>query len=175
MSSDECLKQPLPSLGNLGNVPKVYEHRQKRVTPGKDLSVPDAYLKWYDIYPSDKTLSQELQQESRAFVQLEVEKGKLSIENQLGFVILHSCDSVIFLIIATWCNTNELWKTVYSKSPLQKEGFTLFPLGTHAPAFCVWEMAPVCCEQQAWVRYLLSERDEDAKVAYVNDRFSGLV
>ena len=36
-------------------------------------------------------------------------------------------------------------------------------------------MAPVWHEQQAWVRYLLSTRDENAKVAYVNDRFSGLV
>lgn len=163
------------SFGNLGNVPKTYEHRQKCVTPGKDLAIPSAYLKWYDIYPSDRTSSQELLQEGHAFVQSEVETGKLNIENQLGFVLLHSCDNVIFLIVATWCNTNGLWKTVYSKDSLQKEGFALFPLSTHVPTFCVWEMGPVCHEQQAWVRYLLSERNEDAKVAYVNDRFSGLI
>jgi hypothetical protein len=174
-NGDEELKQSLPSLDNLGDIPKTYEYQQKRVTPGKGLRIPHAYLKWYDIYRSDTPPAQELRQESRAFVQSEVETGKLNIENQLGFVILHSCESVIFLIVATWQNTNELWKTVHSKSPLQKEDFALFPLGTHIPTFCVWEMAPVWHEQQAWVRYLLSTRDENAKVAYVNDSFSGLV
>lgn len=101
--------------------------------------------------------------------------GKLHIEDQPGFVLLRSCDTVIFLIVAPWCNTNELWKTVYSKSPLEKRSFELFPLETHVPTFCVWEMAPVWHEQQAWVRYRLSERDEHTTNVHLNDRFSGLV
>ncbi len=35
------------------------------------------------------------------------------------------------------------------------------------PAFCVWELGAVCHEQDAWSRYLLSERDADARRAYL--------
>jgi hypothetical protein len=41
--------------------------------------------------------------------------------------------------------------------------------------YCVWELGPVWHERHAWVRFLSSKRDEEAKLAYVNDRFSGLV
>ncbi len=80
----------------------------------------------------------------------------------------------MFLIDGRRCTRSSI-PLKRTKDSLQKEGFALFPLSTHVPTFCVWEMGPVCHEQQAWVRYLLSERNEDAKVAYVNDRFSGLI
>ncbi len=63
--------QSIPHLDRLGNIPKAYEQRNKLVTPGNDLNLPHAYLKWYNIRQSDVTLSQELCQESRAFVQSE--------------------------------------------------------------------------------------------------------
>lgn len=175
LSMDGTGVQSIPHLNKLGNVPTTYEHYSKLVTSGNDLCLPHAYLKWYDICRSDEVLSQELYQESRAFVQSEVETGRLNIENQLGFVLLHSCETVVFLIVSTWCNTNELWKTVYLKDRTRSGGFELFSLGTHIPTFCVWELAPVWHEQQAWVRYLCSKRDDEARYAYLNDRLSGLV
>jgi hypothetical protein len=45
----------------------------------------------------------------------------------------------------------------------------------HRGTFCVWELGAVWHERQAWVRFLSSQRDEAAKLAYINDRFSGLV
>jgi len=168
-------EQKTPDLGNLGNIPQEYEHHQRLVTPGLALSLGDAYLKWYDIHRSELSITEELIQESRSFLQAEVQAGRLNIQNELGFVLLHRCDSVVFLFMNTWRNLNELWNIVYFKDltndgtfqPVLKEG--------HAPAFCVWEMAPIWHERQAWDRYLYSKRSEADKSAYLSDQLTSLV
>lgn len=45
----------------------------------------------------------------------------------------------------------------------------------HRATYCVWELGIVWHERGAWMRYLLSERNVDAKLSYINDRFSGHV
>jgi len=130
-------------LDRLGNIPADYKHHQRLVTPGPELSLSGAYLKWYDIHRSELTITPELIQESRDFLQTEADGERLNLENQLGFVLLHRCDTVVFLFVNTWRNINELWNVVYFKDltnvvsfqPVLKEG--------HAPAFCIWEMAPM--------------------------------
>ena len=52
--------------------------------------------------------------------------------------------------------------------------FALFPREKiHKPTFCVWELAPVWHEQQAWVRFLKSARDEAAAQAWLADCSAG--
>ena len=46
---------------------------------------------------------------------------------------------------------------------------------SHRETICVWELGPIWHERNAWVRFLSSKRDEEAKLAYLNDRFSGMV
>ena len=117
----------------------------------------------------------ELMQASRSFLQAEAESGSLNIDGQLGFIELHHCTIVAFLIVATWNNDNELWQTPYTIDLTREDVFHLAEAqdGNHRPIFCVWELAPVWHERQAWVRYLRSRRDEQAKYIYVNDRFRG--
>ena len=80
------------------------------------------------------------------------------------------------LMIVTWRNTNELWESVYAKDVTQTGGYQLVEFeNNHRGTFCVWELGPVWHERHAWVRFLSSKRDQAAKLAYVNDRFSGLV
>jgi hypothetical protein len=167
--------EELPDLGELGNIAGAYRHHQRLATPGTDISFPGVYLKWYNLRRPEVEISQELVQESRDFLQLEVENGKLRFDNQLGFVILHHCSSVVFLIVSTWHNTNELWKTLYMKDLENGGDFQLFEAEGYVPAFCVWELAPVWHESLAWSRYLYSKRNEEAKYAYLNDRLEGLV
>ena len=38
---------------------------------------------------------------------------------------------------------------------------------------CVWELGAVVHERAAWTRYLRTDRDRAAKIAYLEDRFSG--
>ncbi len=82
----------------------------------------------------------------------------------------------LLLLLTTWRNTNEMWESVYVKDLTQAGGYESLmfesnPRGT----YCVWELGPVWHERHAWVRFLSSKRDEEAKLAYVNDRFSGMV
>jgi hypothetical protein len=100
----------------------------------------------------------------------------LQFAQDLGFVLLHRAGSVLLLMIMTWRNTNEIWESVYVKDLTQDTDYRLQEFeGSHRGTFCVWELAPVWHERHAWARLLASQRDEEAKLAYINDRFSGLV
>jgi hypothetical protein len=167
--------EAIPHLGELGNVvPEGYAYSQKLVTPGQDLSLPNVYLKWYDIRPPEVEITHEQLAESRAFVAAEVERLKFA--GELGFVLLHRAGPVLLLLLTTWRNTNELWESVYVKDVARSEGYAPVTFETsHRGTFCVWELGPIWHERHAWVRFLSSRRDLEAKLAYVNDRFSGLV
>src|SRR4051812_34805769 len=164
-----------PNLGAFGNVvPDGYGYTEKLVTPQPDLSLPNAYLKWYDIRPPEVAITQEQLAESRAFVAAEAQRLKFA--NELGFVLLHRAGPVLLLLLTTWRNTNELWESVYMKDVVRGGGYQLLEFETsHRGTFCVWELGVVWHERHAWVRFLSSKRDEEAKQAYLNDRFSGLV
>jgi hypothetical protein len=168
-------------LSRLGDVPSSYVHHQRLVTPGADLGLPGAYLKWYEIRRMLAPISAELVQESRDFLREQMETGRLGIENQVGFVVLHRGDgpsgpnTYLMLMVMTWRNTNELWQTVYTQDLTGGTGFQRLDVEGHAPTYCVWELAPVWHEQQARTRFLYSSRDDAAKLAYVNDRFAGLI
>ena len=167
--------EKIPHLSRLGNViPEGYDYYEKLVTPGKDLSLPNAYLKWYDIRPPDVEITQEQVEESRAF--LEAEAEKLKLKDELGFVLLHRAGSVLLLLLTTWRNTNELWEAMYVKDLSQPGSYKPIEFESgYRGTYCVWELGPVWHERHAWVRFLSSKRDEEAKLVYVNDRFSGLV
>jgi hypothetical protein len=172
---DVYLVEQIPHLNRLGNVvPEGYHDSQKLVTPGEDLSLPKVYLKWYEIRPPEGEISPAQVAESRAFLEAEVER--LEIEGELGFVLLHQAGPVLLLLLNTWRNTNEIWLSAYFKDPTQAEGYQPFLFEkSHRATYCVWELGPIWHERNAWVRFLASKRDEQAKLAYVNDRFSGMV
>ncbi len=159
-------------LGTVEPDSRVY---LKLVRAGTDLVLPDAYLKWYEIGLEGVDLS-ELAQESRALLEAESAAGRLRLENQLGFLEVHHCNYVAFLIVCTWNNNNELWQTVFIKDldagtpweRLNREN------AGHRPVMCIWELGPAWHERNAWVRYLESDRDAAAKLAWANDRFEGL-
>jgi hypothetical protein len=169
--------EKIPQLGRLGNiVPEGYEYYEKMVTPGEGLLLPNAYLKWYDIYPPDVEITREQVAESRAFLEAEVEAERLVLEGDLGFVLLHRAGAVLLLLVTTWRNTNEMWESVYVKVVEQAGGYELVMFeGSHRGTYCVWELGAVWHERDAWVRFLSSRRDEAAKLAYVNDLFEGQV
>ena len=71
---------------------------------------------------------------------------------------------------------DELWETVWAKLDDDDPGFHPWPLEPgHRPTFCVWELGAVAHEREAWGRYLVSERDDEARRAYLRDVFEGPV
>jgi hypothetical protein len=172
--TDSYTVEHIPQLGDLGNVvPEGYLYYQKLVTPGEDLRLSNAYFKWYDIRPLEAKITPAQSAECRAFVAAEAQR--LQLAHELGFVLLHRAGPFLLLMIITWRNTNEIWESVYLKDLTENTDYRLTEFeGTHRGTFCVWELAPVWHERQAWMRFLSSRRDEQAKLAYINDRFSGL-
>jgi hypothetical protein len=65
---------------------------------------------------------------------------------------------------------------VYVDDPARGGGYVPVAFETsHRGTFCVWELGAIWHERDAWVRFLSSKRDAAAKLAYLNDRFSGRV
>jgi hypothetical protein len=163
------------AIENFGNVvPEGYLYYQKIVTKSAPLSLPTAYLKWYNLYPADAPITPEQEDECRAYTTAEV--AKLNIQNELGFVLLHRAQNVLLLLICTWRNTNEIWESTYVKEVGSDKGYEpiLFD-SNHRGTFCVWELGPIWHERHAWVRFLSSKRDVAAKEAYMDDHFSGAI
>ena len=167
----------IAGLDGLGNVvPDGYSYYEKIVRPGEGLRLPNAYLKWYDLYPSDAEITEEQVRECRAFLEAEARAGRLNLQDELGFVILHRAGPMLLLLLTTWRNTNEMWESIYLKEAGKPESYRQMEFESeHVGTYCVWELGIVWHERDAWVRFLSSKRDYEAKLEYLNDRFSGRV
>ena len=153
-----------------------YRHLTKAITPAPCIELGESSLKWYDIAPADEPVPGPIRALARGSLRGAADSGAIALDDDLGFVILHRCgESFYFLLVSTWRNDNELWETVWAKDG-DASGFHPWPLaGEHRPTFCVWELGAVCHEQQAWSRFLRSERGAAARVAYLRDTFEGEV
>jgi hypothetical protein len=165
----------IENLAGVGNVvEKDYHHVTKVIVPRPALALPDAYLKWYDLHRADQQIRPDVDAEARDFLRAETAAGRLPISGDLGFVIDHlSGEHVHLLLVFTWRGNNEMWESTYYKDLRDGGPFRLFPPGTHRATICVWEFGAVAHEQLAWTRYLRSNRDEQAKRAYVESQFTG--
>ena len=166
------------TIGNLAAVGNVvdedYHHVTKVIVPRPALALPDAYLKWYDLHRPDQQIRPDVDAEARAFLRAEAGVGRLAISGDLGFVIDHlSGEHVYLLLVFTWRGNNEMWESAYYKDVRDGGPFRLPPQGTHRGAICVWEFGAVAHEHLAWTRYLRSNRDGQAKRAYVESQFAG--
>jgi len=153
-----------------------YRHLTKEIAIGAPIELGGSVLKWYDIAPADEPVPGPIRALARGSLRGAVDSGPIVLDDDLGFVILHRCGAdFYFLLVSTWRNDNELWETVWAKDG-DASGFHPWPLeGTHRPTFCVWELGAVCHEQQAWSRFLRSERGPQDREAYLQDLFAGEV
>ncbi|MGH3072645.1 MAG: hypothetical protein ACRDNB_10310 [Gaiellaceae bacterium] len=154
-----------------------YQHIDKAIEPAPRVRLGDTVLKWYDIAPGDEPVPPDVRVLARGTLQVAAESAALDLDDELGFVILHRCgESFYFLIVCTWRNENELWSSVWAKNGEDEHAFRPWPTeGPHRPTFCVWELGAVWHEQQAWSRFLRSERGETERDAYLRDTFEGEV
>jgi hypothetical protein len=127
-----------------------YRHAPKQVTTGEALEAPGLVLKWYAVTANDLPVPDRITQLAQSYLTINPLEAR-----GLGFVILHRCGSdFYFLIVCTWRGSNEIWETVFYKDGDAMDDFALFSREkNHKPAFCVWELAPVWHEKQAWERF----------------------
>lgn len=160
-----------------GHVRPDYTHITKLIRPAPSLALGDSVLKWYDIAPAEAPVPRGIRELARGGLREASKAGALALSGDIGFVILHRCgQSFYFLLVATWRNDNELWETVWAKDGDGDLAFRPWlSEGTHRATFCVWELGAVWHEQQAWTRYLGSQRDEAATQAYLRSSYEGAV
>jgi hypothetical protein len=158
----------------MSNVHAGYRHLTKAIAPAAPIELGDSVLKWYDIAPAAEPVPGPIRALARGTLRGAYDSEAIELDDDVGFVILHRCgESFYFLLVSTWRNDNELWETVWAKEG-DAAGFQPWPLaGTHRPTFCVWELGAVCHEQRAWSRFLRSERDAEARDAYLRDSCAG--
>ena len=160
------------------NVMRDYAHRDKMIAPGEVFSLKGLSLKWYDIARDETPVPDGVRKTARAFLGRAAKADGFLLNGGLGFSILHRCGAdFYFLLVSTWRNENELWKsTFYLDQKKKQTDFAEFIFQTsHIGTFCVWELGAVWHEQQAWRRYLRSARDDAAKQAYLADSYTGPV
>ena len=160
------------------NVAQAYVHRDKVLETGAVLDLPQARLKWYELAAPETQIPAHISEQAREYLRHETESGALALNSDLGFVILHRCgQQFYFLLLCTWRNENELWETVLARHDDAHPEFGPFAFngGAHRGTFCVWELAAVWHEQQAWRRYLLGARDDAARAAWLADTTRGKV
>jgi hypothetical protein len=159
-----------------GTVRSDYRHALKYVQPASTVGLGDAVLKWYDIALPYEPVTDDVRALARRGLAEAARLGEIRLGDTLGFVILHRCgDGFHFLLVSTWQNDNELWETVWAKDGDDDPEFHPWPIdGPHRPTFCVWELGAVAQERLAWSHYLLSDRGDEARRAYLRDTFEGL-
>ena len=164
----------LTELGNI--VPDGYNYFKKKVTPGLVLNLKGACLKWYNLYSANSEITEKQIHESKELIKSEAAAGRLGLEKELGFVILHRAGDYLLLLVITWRNTNEMWESIYLKKAEGTEGYKRIKFDNeHRGTYCVWELGIVWHERNGWVRFIESNRDEEAKSVYMNDLFLGMI
>jgi hypothetical protein len=161
-------------VSELGNVPKNYHHYDCAISPHRPVELPNIVLKWYEIRKPELIIPLPFLRETRSFLESEIKGDRIELGYGLGFVLLHYTEEAAYLIIGTWKNNQELWESLYIKHFNDEGTFQRINLGVDGPTLCVWDMAAVWHEREAWVEYLNSKRSEDDKIRYLEDQYSGL-
>lgn len=138
----------------------TYLHYEKAIQAHEIIRPNNSRLKFYDIAPSDQAVEPAIRTFAQKFLSQQSALLGVPCENELGFVLLHRCgEGFYFLLLCTWRENNELWKTVYYLDAQTMADFALFPQEEqHKGTFCVWEMQVVAHETLAWTTYLMSDR-----------------
>ena len=156
--------------------PDFSAHYDKFIEPDEDILFENTTLKWYNLAKRDEPVPDEIRALARDFLERESKTGNLKDFGRLGFVILHRCgNDFYFLLAISWRNGNELWESVYAKTNADEKDFQIFTFENdlHRGTFCVWELAAVWHEQQAWRRFLLSEKTAQDESNYLQNKYRG--
>ena len=158
------------------SVSSTYVHRDKIVKSSGRAVFHLAQVKLYDIAMPGFDIPVAISSTAGAALAAQVASEHLILGDEMGFVILHRCErNFYFLILSIWRNDNELWETVYAKRSADTD-FSLFDMSkTQRGTYCVWEMAVVWHERQAWRRFLRSARTAEDRSKYLDDKIEGLV
>lgn len=125
-------------------------------------------LKRYRIHPPGRDFDGQDWEKGRASVAgLLPQPPRSSGRAGVGFIIEHPGRRIDYLVLCWWDSENELFNRVLTCNPATPGVWMLATSGTIA---CVWDLAVVNFERDAWVETMLGERPEPD--AYLERAFS---
>ena len=160
-------------MNQVAGLPSSYVHHRREVRPGEPLTLERGVLKWYEVFRRGEEPSRDLDAVARAAVRDLVLAGSFPLQHGVGFVISHHSTASDYLIACCWHRIQELWHAILIRPADGSAAFTQEWPSRTTGSFCVWEMAPMLHERNAWECYLLSPRDDDAMGAYLSDQLAG--
>jgi hypothetical protein len=156
-------------LERIGDVPATYVHYPRTTEPGEPLVGRGSVFKWYRVFPAVDPVPEVLDAGTRTFVLSVLERGAINPAYGMGFVVLHHSTEFDFLFICSWRGHQELWDSLFYREAGESGAWTSTPQGEISPVCCVWEMAPIWHERNAWIRYLESARTRTDREAWLAD------
>jgi len=160
-------------LDRIGQVPPDYAHHQRVVRSGDPLVLERAVLKWYEVYRVGEEPGRDLDAAARDAALALASGDAFPLQHGFGFVVVHHSTANDYVIVCSWFQVQELWHAILVRTADGSAGFRQEWPSRTSGSFCVWEMAPMWHERNAWERYLWSARDIEARRAYLEDQLTG--
>lgn len=95
----------------------------------------------------------------------------LPAEHRVGFSVIHAGRDMDFVVHGYWTNGNELALKVFKAPPGRADQLTGSD-NNGASVACVWDLAVIGHERQAWIDHLLRPETPDV-AAYLADTLNG--
>ena len=164
----------------LAHVGAEYVHYAKQAVPQEPLDLGRGALKFYHVEKPGEPVPEAVAAAARALLAREA-GGRLGLDGDCGFVIVHRCGAdFFFLLVTLWRGSNEAWEAVWYRHGDMADFAPFDPAyppaaGLPRPTFCVWELGVVAHEAAAWSRFLASPRAETDLAHWQGDLFAGTV
>ena len=141
-------------------LPPTYAPRRLRVLPAWQIGA--LAVKVYHIGVSDpsKALVQSARDEAARMDQAAMTEGDA---HGLGFVVIHEGEAGTWLLMDWWAHGDILCQRLSFGQNAQFE-----PVDDRPLAACVWELAVISHERDAWIRHMMSGSADPE--GYLSDR-----
>jgi hypothetical protein len=147
-----------------------YEHRY--VTPLGLWQVDDWRVKAYGLARADRPPRRALVDEARSVVADALpDPAETEDRYGVGFAIVHEGTDGDYVLVDHWFSENMLRNQVYWRRAQEP---ALWPAPAGGPTVCVWELAILAHERQAWIDEVLA-RDSRGLTAYLDSWLAGPV
>lgn len=153
----------------IGAVPAEYVHRDRRVEPSDPLIVQTGLFKWYNVFDAADPVRSDLEDSSRSEATAFLDSGMAEAEYGMGVVVFHHSTAHDFLLIGSWRGHQEYWQSSLIRAANSNGSWLANEQGAISPVACVWEMAPIWHERNAWVAYLISARTVQDRQFWLDD------
>jgi hypothetical protein len=142
--------------------------RERTVRPIDLWAVGPFRLKVYEISYSGLPLSSQLRTAAKAVVEARIrESAEKTNHYGVGFVGVHEGKTGSFVFVDWWADENELHHHVYVASLAEPTSLAYStPTGLTA---CVWDLALIGHERDAWVRHVLARPSAPDLEGYLAD------